>query len=128
MSLYYDTENHLVITVASGIVGMNETMNMINNAVILGEKHNCYRLLFDMREVEEVFSFIEEYNLAKSLTQKTTVTLQHRCAIIYASPKNKMNYDVTIKETIAFNWGQTVFKVFLDMEEGREWLLSLSDI
>jgi len=120
MKFTFDKQKNIVVATIVGLVDIIKIVEYINNAVAYGEKHNSYSILFNMQKAEETFSFMDEYDLNKNLTRKTNLTNTHRCAVIYSY--NKKKNKIEFKETVAFNWGQGIFKMFCDIDEGLEWL------
>ncbi len=122
MKIEYDHLNKIVIASIFGAVGVSGIIELINESVRFGRKHNCSNILFNMTEAEEILSFIDEYELCKNLNRITELTPSHYCAVVYHFNKLKNENELTFKEVVAQNWGQRGFKVFFDKEEGTEWL------
>lgn len=120
MKLEFDERNHIVTLTKYGSASISDIIELINSAVALGEKHNCYNLIFNLQKAQETGSFTELYEFHKNLTQVTNLTQNHRCAVVFSPTENKV--DKQFYETVGSNWGQGIFKIFFQMEEGLEWL------
>ena len=120
MKIEFDKQNHIVIATKFGPAGINEIIQFIDAGVSLGDKHNCYNILFNMQEAEETASFLESYEFHKNLIRKTALTHDHCCAVVFAPSENQN--EKQFYETVAFNWGQTIFKTFNNLEKGLAWL------
>ncbi|RLD80013.1 MAG: hypothetical protein DRJ07_11005 [Bacteroidetes bacterium] len=120
MKIYYDASNQIIIVTKSGLASVSDIIELINEAVSLGDKKNCCKFLFNMQNAIETGTFNELYEFHKNLTQVTNLTYDHRCAVIFsqkADKRRKLFY-----ETISSNWGQGIFKIFFELEEGLIWL------
>ena len=120
MDLEFDNVNQIVFAKKFGAAGISDIIEVINQGVSLGEKHNCYKIFFDMQNVEETASFLELYEFHKNLLQMTSLTFEHCCALVFSPEENKS--EKLFYETVATNWGQPVFKVFCNLDEGLAWL------
>ena len=120
MKTEYDDVKQIVVATKYDASGIADIIELINQGVYLAEKHNCYEILFNMQEAEETASFLETYEFHKNLIQMTDLTFDHCCAVVFSSLANKN--EKKFYETVATNWGQTIFKTFNDLEEGFEWL------
>jgi len=122
MKIEFDNRIKIVIASKSGTVNVSEIIRLINTSVALGIKHKCYCILFNMTKVEEIYSFMEEYKLNQNLINLTDLTYDHHCAVVYTPSKFKTVDELQFKERVAVNWGQGIFKIFIDLEEAIEWL------
>lgn len=122
MKIEFDRLSKMVIASAFGAVKVSDIVKLINESVSLGIQYNCYCILFDMTKAEEIYGFMDEYELNKDLTKLTDLTHSHRCAVVYHPNNQKSESQLKFKETVADNWGQGIFKIFFDIEEGIEWL------
>ena len=120
MTIEFDKQNQIVFAKKFGASGIADIVELINHGVSLGEKHDCYKILYNMQEAEETASFLESYELHKNLLQRTDLTLDHCCAVVFSPEENKS--EKLFYETVATNWGQTVFKIFCNLDEGLAWL------
>lgn len=120
MEIEYDDVNQIVIATKFGPAGITEIIEFINAGVTLGEKHKCYKILFSMQEAKETASFLESYEFHKNLIKMTSLTMDHCCAVVFSPLENKN--EKKFYETIAANWGQSIFRTFIDREKGFEWL------
>ena len=120
MKIDFDASNHIITATKSGLTSVSNIIEIINKGVALGMKHDCHDLLFNVQKTQETGSFRELYELHKKLILLTDLTYQHRCAVVFSSTANKS--DKQFYETTAANWGQGIFKVFFQIEEGLAWL------
>jgi hypothetical protein len=120
MTTEFDRQNQMIVATKFGPSGIIDIIKIINQAVSLGEKHNCYKILFNVQNAEETASFLELYEFHKNLIQMTSLTFEHSCAVVFSPDENKS--EKLFYETVATNWGQTVFKIFCNLDEGRAWL------
>jgi len=120
MKMDYDASDQIITITKSGLATVSDIIETINETVSFGDKKNCYNFLFNVQNTIETGSFNELYEFHKNLTQVTNLTHEHRCAVIFSPEANKSR--TQFYETISFNWGQGIFKVFFQLEEGRTWL------
>jgi hypothetical protein len=120
MTIKFDKQSQIVFAKKFGASGIADIIELINHGVSLGEKHNCFKILYNMQEAEETASFLESYEFHKNLIQMTDLTLDHCCAVVFSPLENKS--EKLFYETVATNWGQTVFKIFCNLDEGLAWL------
>jgi hypothetical protein len=125
MKIEFDLRNNLIMATKFGPSSYLETIEFINKAIALGNKHKCYHILFNMQKTEETFSFMEGYDLNKNLLKVTDLTHKHRCALIYSGNSRDIN-KIKFKETVAGNWGQDIYKIFYNVDEGINWLKQLA--
>jgi hypothetical protein len=120
MTTEFDRQNQMIIATKFGPSGILDIIKIINQAVSLGEKNNCYNILFNAQNIEETASFLESYEFHKNLLQMTDLTLDHCCAVVFSPEENKS--EKLFYETVGTNWGQTIFKIFNNLDEGLAWL------
>lgn len=120
MKVEFDKLNRMVVVTKNGSARISDIIELIDMAVSFGEKYNCYDIIFNLQNVKEDASFNELYHLHKNLIMITTLTYEHRFALIFSPDENKLKRQ--FYETVGANWGQKIFKVFFDFEEGVEWL------
>jgi hypothetical protein len=123
MKIAFDQLNQMVTVTVNGSVRISGIIELIDRAVSLGEKHNCYHIIFNLQKAKENASFNELYELHKKLMQLTTLTYKHQIALVFSPDENKFKRQ--FYETVGANWGQKIFKVFFDYKEGFEWLASI---
>ena len=120
MKIEFDKHNHIVTATKYRSSSISDIIECINKAVSLGEKQNCHDLLFNMQNAIESGSFNELYEFHKNLIQVTDLTHDYRCAVVFSEKANKS--EKQFYETIGSNWGQGIFKVFFQIEDGLKWL------
>ena len=120
MKIDFDASNHIVTVTKSGAASVSDIIEFIDKGVALGVKHVCFNLIFDMQNAKETGSFLELYELHKNLIKITDLTHDHRCALVFSPTENKS--EKQFYETVSNNWGQGIFKVFFQLEEGFAWL------
>jgi len=120
MKIDFDRSNHIVTVTKSGVASVSDIIEFINKGVAMGLKHDCYDLIFDVQKTKETGSFVELYEFHKNLIQITDLTHNHRFAVIFSPTENKS--EKLFYETVAANWGQGIFKMFFQLEDGLSWL------
>lgn len=95
MDIEFDDVNRIVFVTIFGDVGITDIIELINHGVSLGEKHNCYKMLYNMQEAVETASFLESYEFHKNLIQMTSLTYYHCFAVIFSPLKTKRKNSFT---------------------------------
>ena len=125
MEIKFDNKQKVVFAAKEGLTSYANVIELINEAVAVGIKHNCLSILFNMQKLTETFSFLEEYILNEYLLKNTDLTIHHRCAVIYSPKDSREPEEIKFKQTVADNWGHDIFKIFHDLNAGLNWLKTI---
>ena len=100
---------------------LTEAREIITEAVQVVKAQNCFLVLNDMRETTIKLSFLEIYELPKTLRDifSSSGLNVHKLKQALVVKKDLKDFD--FYETVTVNRGQSV-RYFFDMDEARQWL------
>ncbi len=117
-SMKYNSENNCIMASMEGRIDQNTVKEFALNIVEATKKHNCRKILNDIRKVNLNLSTIEIYELPKKIKEAGLEQFTKRALVV----GNNFE-DVAFFETVSFNQAQNV-KIFRDPEAALEWLKS----
>ncbi len=112
----YDPDIECMMCRMFGELQASELPGFAADMVALLDKHNCARVLNDVREVDLRLSTVDFYKVP-SLVQKAGLKPTVKRAIVFAKDAK----DYGFFETVSVNRGQFV-RVFTDFDKAVTWL------
>jgi hypothetical protein len=117
-SIYYDKKFNCIVVLFKGVLRPEEGKSYPKEAVRLGLKHGCKRILVDVREGQLDFSTTDIYKLSEMLDNGGLDRSWKRAVIA-----SKQFEDFQFYETVMINRGYQL-KIFSDPDEAMKWLNS----
>ena len=120
-TIIYNSTEHTIEIKVQGDFFLTEAQEIITEAVQIIKAQNCFLVLNDMREATIKLSFLEIYELPKTLRDifASSGLNVHKLKQALVVKKDLKDFD--FYETVTVNRGQSV-KYFFDMDEARQWL------
>ena len=112
----YDEAIECVVCHTFGSLQTSDLLDAGAEAAALLKKHDCRRMLNDMREVEQHLSVVDIYNIPK-MSGEFGFPPQTKRAIVF----KKDAKDYHFYENVAVNRGHLV-KIFKEIDEAIAWL------
>lgn len=119
-----DEQNNIVNAIAKG-----EWKSEIDNAMVqeileMVEKNTALKVLLDIRELHFEHSVLQVFQRAQEMREirKQIDTTSRKVAIVYSAT---LQVNMPFFETASQNRGLP-YRVFIDLEEAKEWLLQTS--
>jgi len=126
LTVYYDYENDIVITVPIGDVTTENVKTGAMKALEFSTQYNCNYLMFDIRQCKEAQPIIQGYYDMKDMAKTTGLTPSHKCAVVYDPGKYPEERAQFIENVIA-NRPNPTLKMFKTTEAAHEWLRELKN-
>jgi len=114
--LKYDEEKDLITGQIHGEFDSSVVSKMGSDLGEMIRKHNCFRLLNDLRDATITPETLDIYAMPRAV-EKTGEAVRCRRAILVNPPLE----DFDFLETVSVNMGHQ-FKIFTDAEVALEWL------
>jgi hypothetical protein len=116
--MWYDPKDRCVVARMSGEVGLPLVQAVLSEEVILAERNQCSRVLYDMREADPRLSESDMSQVPK-LASEAGVKLWYKEAIVANGNRDRLSY----LETVSEREGQEI-RVFDTLGEAKTWLRS----
>ena len=120
-SLNYDEAQGWIKIQATGHFDAQVALDAFRAAVPLAQEHHCYFLLFDTRESQPVESYERGFDFSKHFSEKTGVTSEYRCAVVY-DPDRYHPMRAKLMETVVADEAQANLKWFTELDPAAAWL------
>lgn len=117
-NVYYDEKNNCMITSFQGELNLKNAIESSKELAREATKHNCTRVLSDLRKAKNALSTFDIVSLPETL-EKEGIDKSWKRAIVLSDEKNIKDY--SFFETAALNRGYTA-KAFTDIDEAMNWL------
>jgi hypothetical protein len=114
----YDAELDCVVTNITGDINKELVASFFMEVGRVATENNCKRVLSDLRAGKITAPTIDIYEMAGSLDEKK-IKRSFRRAIVIS--EDHQDYDFW--ETVCYNQGQPVVKIFTDYEQAKNWVL-----
>lgn len=124
-TITHDKEiNACIIRFTGKLQRPDGSKKLLNTALEAGNKHQCFRFLFDMREAEIIAdSLMDSFEVVQNPLE-IGYNLSYPVAAVYSCNMG----DQRFIETVAHNRGARMFRVFDNIEKARTWLGSTIQI
>jgi hypothetical protein len=115
----FDSEMACVATSITGDLD-KEVINAFFMEVgkVAGE-HECTRVLSDLREATITAPLADIYEMAKAIEKKQVLKSFRRAIVI-----SKDHQDYAFWETVCYNQGHRMVRIFQNYDQARKWVLS----
>jgi len=115
--LTYDVERNLIIGHICGEFDSSLVTKMASDLADMIQKHDCYRLLNDLRSAKITPSTLEIYAMPRNVA-KSREAMRCKRALVVSGSLN----DYHFLETVSANLGQQL-KIFIDIDTAVDWLM-----
>lgn len=125
MKFRYIHKIGMVIASHKGDLTFDMIIKMINQAVEEATKHQCRKIIFDIRQAIIEQSFEIDYTLYRKLLEITPLTSKHSIALLVNVGPRLPLERIMLWQDVANNWGTSIFRVFYTLPEAKHWLSSI---
>lgn len=115
-SINYDSSAHIVYVIVEGELNLSLLRGIASDVAQHVKKHNCKRILNDMRDAKPTKSIQEIFNMPKQ-ANKSGVTPDIKRALVVSEYSSSFKF----LETVFVNQGNTVH-LFDCMSTAKSWL------
>ncbi len=113
----YDSKIDCVVTTITGNIDKSLIDDFFVEVGKIVAENNCRQILSDVRDAKIIASVADIYNMAKSIKSKGILTSLRRAIVI-----SKDHKDYTFWETVCYNQGHQMVKIFQNYEQAKDWL------
>lgn len=122
-SIVYNSETHMIVSKIYGDLTLSEVKELLAEYVVIIKEKGCILILSDYREATVKLSTLEIYQVPQIIEGKfasagLSIYRIKRALVVAEDLKDYLFF-----ETVTVNRAQHA-KVFKDITEAREWLLS----
>ncbi len=116
--VHYSSESDCLIGTFEGNLNRNSMRPYLAEVVKMANRHVCHRFLNDLRKAIVEFTVTDFYEISmRSVSGEFDRSWKRAIVVVEATS------DLAFFETVASNRG-LILKVFEDMDEALEWLVS----
>lgn len=115
-SVRYDSNNKCLMASMEGEIDIKTIQEFAKEVVQKAKKHNCKKMLNDVRNINIKLSTVDIYSLPK-YAYESGVDMVYKRALVASNDFD----DVAFFETVSVNKAQNV-RVFRNPEDALEWL------
>ena len=98
---------------------MPELLREIMEVGKVAGEHECTRVLSDLREATITAPLTDIYEMAKAIEKKQVLKSFRRAIVI-----SKDHQDYAFWETVCYNQGHRMVRIFQSYDQARKWVLS----
>ena len=114
----YDSEIDCVVTAITGNMDKNLIADFFSEVGRVALENNCMRILSDLRAGKITAPATDIYEMAGSLEKKKILKSFRRAIVI-----SQDHEDFAFWETVCYNQGHQIVKIFEDYEQAKSWVL-----
>ena len=115
-----DVNSGLCVIKVTGILKRpQDSHELLRIAGVAAKEHGCTHFLFDIREANIIANTIETFDAAAD-PEKHGFSRFFRAAAVYPAISDNLRF----MENVAVNRGLFALRIFDDIDDAREWLLS----
>jgi len=122
LTLKFEKENGIIISRPRAPINKENVWQTLAKTVEYSKSHNCYLLLFDIRQCSVDRPLMEGFFDMQNLLQIKGVSIKHKMAILY-DPSLYPEERARFIENVVVNRPNPTYRMFDDKKEAIRWLL-----